>query len=108
MSEETEALFRALDQAAARIAALESMVLLLASMEAQRNPMMVAMLKRTAAGDGPNLVPDSPIPPNVTGDEREEMERIRAEHRKASKQALSGLSNMIAEFIERANRKPGS
>lgn len=107
MSEETEALFRGLDQAAARIGALEQMVLLLASMEAQRNPMLLPMLKRTAAGDAPHLVPDSPIPPNLTGEEREEMERIRADHRKATRQALMELSNVIAGFIERANRGPG-
>ena len=77
-------------------------------MEAQRNPMMLALLKRTAAGDTPDLVPDGPaIPPNVTDDQRRIMEANLAEHRRAKKHAFIELANQMAGFIERANRKPG-
>jgi hypothetical protein len=108
MNEETKALLAALGHAHAKIGALESMVQLLGAMEAQRNPMMLALLKRTAAGDAPDLVPDGPaIPPNVTDDQRRIMEANLAEHRRAKKHALIELANQMAGFIERANRKPG-
>lgn len=108
MNEETEALLKALGHVHAKIVALEAMVQLLAGMEAQRNPVMVAMLKRMASGDVPDLVPDGPTtPPNGTGDERQMMEAKLAEHRRAAKQAMMELANQIAGFIERANRKPG-
>lgn len=108
MNEETKELLKVLGHAHAKIVALEAMVQLLAGMEAQRNPIMVAMLKRMASGDVPNLVPDGPaIPPNVTSDERQYMEAKLAEHRRASRQAMMELANQIAGFIEGANRKPG-
>jgi hypothetical protein len=108
MNEETKVLLKALDHAHAKIGALEAMVHLLAGMEAQRNPMIVALLKRTAAGDAPDLVPDGPaLPPNVTRDERQYMEAKLAEHRRATKHATMELANQIAGFIERANREPG-
>lgn len=109
MDEETQDLWRALGHAHAKIGALEAMVQLLASMESQRNPVMLAMLRKMASGDVPNIVADGPVaPPNATGDERRAFEAKHAEHRKAIKHAMMELSNQIAGFIERANRKPGS
>lgn len=108
MNREIEGLYKALAHAYAKIGALEAIVHVLAGMEAQRNPMMLALLKRTAAGDMPNFVPDGPVaPPNATPDERAVIETQLADLRKATRQATMELSNQIAGFIERANRKPG-
>lgn len=106
MSEQIEALYKVLKHLNAKIGALEAMVHLLAGMEAQRNPMIVALLKRTASGDVPDFVPDGPVaPPNATADERRLIEADLAEHRRATKQAIAELANQIAGFIDRANQK---
>lgn len=106
MKEEVDGLHKVLKHAYAKIGALEAMVQLLAGMEAQRNPVIVAMLKRMASGDVPNLVPDGPTaPPNATGDERRAIEADLADHRRATKQAMAELANQISGFIESANRK---
>lgn len=108
MDREIEGLYKALTHAYAKIGALEAIVHVLAGMEAQRNPVIVALLKRTAAGDVPDLAPDGPVaPPNATREERAMIEANHAELRKATKQATMELSNQISGFIERANRKPG-
>src|SRR5947209_18183291 len=99
MNGETEVLLKALGHAHAKIGALESMVQLLSAMEAQRNPVWVAMLKKMASGDVPDMVPDGfTMPPNVTDDQRQIMETNLAEHRKAMKQAMMELSNQFAGF----------
>jgi hypothetical protein len=109
MDREIEGLYKALTYAHAKIGALEAIIHVLAGMEAQRNPMMVALLKRTAAGDGPDdLVPDGPVaPPNATREERAVIEANHAVLRKATKQATMELANQLSGFIERANRRPG-
>lgn len=98
--ERIEELTIKLDQAHAKIGALEIMVAMLIGWEEKRNPVTLSRLRMLAAGDGPELVPDlSVIPADFTPAQRAHVEAQLARHRKATKMALMELATTYALLI---------
>jgi hypothetical protein len=105
VDDKTEELTLKLDQANAKIDALQTIVALLLGWEAKQNSLVLSSLRKLAAGDVPELVPDlSTIPSTFTPAQRAHVEASLAKHRKATKVAIMELATTYALLLGGAKR----
>ena len=105
MNAEFEELTLKLNQANAKIDALQTIVALLLGWEGKSNPLVLTSLRMLAAGDVPELMPDlSTIPSNFTPAQRAHVEADLAKHRKATKVAIMELATTYSLLLGEAKR----
>lgn len=105
MDDTIEELTLKLDYANAKIDALQTIVALLLGWEDKRNSVVLSSLRKLAAGDVPELVPDlSTVPSNFTPAQRAHVEANLAKHRKATKVAIMELATTYSLLIGGSKR----
>lgn len=105
VDDRTEELTLKLDQANAKVDALQTIVALLLRWEDKQNPVVLSRLRKLAAGDVPELVPDlSIIPSNLTPVQRAHVEANLAKHWKATKVAIMELATTYSLLLGGAKR----
>lgn len=101
MNEEMQALVQGIRMAHVRISALESILMIFLGSQSKRDPNVAVMLREMAAGEVPDLVPESPLPPGTSESDRATMAAYNDQQRKFTRQAMSQVANMFAEHIKR-------
>lgn len=105
MDKQLEELTVKLDQANAKIDAMQTIVAMLLGWEDKRNPVVLSWLRKLAAGDGPELVPDlSTIPADFTPAQRAHVEENLAKHLRATKIATMELATTYSLFLGQGKR----